>query len=580
VQYQGGIVLCFAGFELDLDRGELRAEDGETIRLRPKTFALLQMFATNANRLLSKQELMSAIWPNVHVGEDSLFQCIREIRAALGDSERQMVKSVSGRGYLFAADIVAARNEPAALEKPGPVDAAIPTSPPDAREATQRPAFNIPARADNRRWLPQLRRHGIIAGLIGFFAVGMAVATPMMLRLFVPDIPAVTVLPLEARTSDPATATMAANVTDRLTDGLSGIGNIRVTALQNEPRVASASVTPSRKADYILRGELQQTADKWQIQARLIEASSGQVQWSGSYDVPSGIGDEQLQQTRLTSSIGNPLALRINALTHLRVTSPQSKIIVEQAAAFINQTNRERFAAAQDLLEKAHAAKPTDVDIAAALSAHLMRGVAMVWYPLSETEEIERRAKALLSEAATREQNYIPLLQSYCRLLQTNNEFTESLVVCQNALRFNPWDGLAMFQIGMAQLRLGRFEDALATFERADAIDTPQVSRWTWPLGVGLALTWMERYEQALPWLQRSRDITPATGRTDFAIAACLQALGRYEEARKAVDEGLRLRPGTTGATVALPVKNQSPLYIAGSEKVIGLMVAAGLPAK
>jgi tetratricopeptide (TPR) repeat protein len=265
-------------------------------------------------------------------------------------------------------------------------------------------------------------------------------------------------------------------------------------------------------------------------------------------------------------------------MTHQRVTSPDSKIVVEQAAAFITQTNRERFAAAQDMLEKAHAAKPEDVDIAAALSAHLMRGTGMVWYPRSEIGAIEQRAAALLKEATGRQPNYIPVLQGYCRLLQTINEFTESLVVCQKALRFDPWDGLAMFQIGMAQLRLGRFEDALATFERADAIDAPQVARWTWPLGAGLTLANMERYEQALPWLLRSRDITPATGRTDFLIAACLQALGRYDEARQAVAEGLRLRPGTTGVTVALPVKNQSPRYMASVEKVGDLMIAAGLP--
>ncbi len=103
----------------------------------------------------------------------------------------------------------------------------------------------------------------------------------------------------------------------------------------------------------------------------------------------------------------------------------------------------------------------------------------MVWYPRSETEAIEQRAKALLDQAVARQPNYIPVLQSYCRLLQTINEFAETLVICQNALRFDPWDGLVMFQIGMAQLRLGRFEDALATFERADAIDMPRVSRWT-----------------------------------------------------------------------------------------------------
>ncbi len=98
-------MLRFAGFELDQQRAELRGPDGGAIKLRPKTFDMLRLFAANAGRVLSKQELMTAVWPDVHVGEDSLFQCIREIRTALGDDQRQIVKLVSGRGYLFEAEV-------------------------------------------------------------------------------------------------------------------------------------------------------------------------------------------------------------------------------------------------------------------------------------------------------------------------------------------------------------------------------------------------------------------------------------------------------------------------------------------
>src|SRR6185369_12286893 len=100
-----GAVLRFSGFELDSERAELRAPDGGTIRLRPKTLEILRLLARNAGRVLSKQQLMEAAWPNVHVGEDSLFQCIREIRAALGDDKRQVVRVISGRGYLFQAEV-------------------------------------------------------------------------------------------------------------------------------------------------------------------------------------------------------------------------------------------------------------------------------------------------------------------------------------------------------------------------------------------------------------------------------------------------------------------------------------------
>ena len=83
----------------------MRRPDGETIKLRPKTLEMLRLLAANSGRVLSKQQLMEAVWPNVHVGEDSLFQCIREIRTALGDDKRQVVRVISGRGYLFQAEV-------------------------------------------------------------------------------------------------------------------------------------------------------------------------------------------------------------------------------------------------------------------------------------------------------------------------------------------------------------------------------------------------------------------------------------------------------------------------------------------
>src|SRR5262245_13801156 len=122
-----GTVLRFSGFELDSERAELRRSDGQTIKLRPKTLEILRLLAGNAGHVLSKQQLMEAAWPNVHVGEDSLFQCIREIRSALGDDKRKMVRLVSGRGYLFEAQVT----EVSAAEAEGPAapDSAVTAAP-------------------------------------------------------------------------------------------------------------------------------------------------------------------------------------------------------------------------------------------------------------------------------------------------------------------------------------------------------------------------------------------------------------------------------------------------------------------
>jgi len=145
-------------------------------------------------------------------------------------------------------------------------------------------------------------------------------------------------------------------------------------------------------------------------------------------------------------------------------------------------------------------------------------------------------------------------------------------------LSFDPWNGSALYLIGLGQVYLGRFDDALATFQQADRYDTPPASRWTWLLGAGMTYALMERYEEALPWLQRSIAITPGTGRSHLLLGATYQRLGRFEEARAAVAEGLRLRPGTTRRSVRPPMKNASPVCIAALDRVIQAEVDAGLP--
>src|SRR5262249_10949305 len=94
----------FEGYALDLTRGCLLGERGE-IALRPKSFELLRCLIENAGRLISKDELLNAVWPNVIVSDDSLAQCISELRHALDDLDRRIIKTVPRRGYSFAAPV-------------------------------------------------------------------------------------------------------------------------------------------------------------------------------------------------------------------------------------------------------------------------------------------------------------------------------------------------------------------------------------------------------------------------------------------------------------------------------------------
>ena len=71
--------------------------------MAPKAFALLEFLAGQAGRLVSKQELLGAVWPNVFVGDAVLKGTIRELRKALGDDshEPRFIETAHRRGYRF-----------------------------------------------------------------------------------------------------------------------------------------------------------------------------------------------------------------------------------------------------------------------------------------------------------------------------------------------------------------------------------------------------------------------------------------------------------------------------------------------
>ncbi|GGJ42401.1 hypothetical protein GCM10011320_57510 [Neoroseomonas lacus] len=98
-------MLCFAGFSLDLSQCVLRRED-QQVPLRPKAFDALRYLAEHPHQLLTKEELLQALWPGVWVTDDSLSQCIRAVRLALDDTHHQLVQTVPRRGYVFAVDVI------------------------------------------------------------------------------------------------------------------------------------------------------------------------------------------------------------------------------------------------------------------------------------------------------------------------------------------------------------------------------------------------------------------------------------------------------------------------------------------
>lgn len=104
MQKQVHQIYSFDEFTLDLTRGSL-LRGAKEIKLRPKSFEVLKYLTENGGRLISKDELIKAVWLETAVTDESLVQCLKDIRRALDDKAQTYIKTVPRRGYIFEKEV-------------------------------------------------------------------------------------------------------------------------------------------------------------------------------------------------------------------------------------------------------------------------------------------------------------------------------------------------------------------------------------------------------------------------------------------------------------------------------------------
>ena len=229
-------VFLFEGLKLDVKRGSLESA-GRSIELRPESFDVLRYLIENADRLVSKGEIMQAVWRNVAVTDKSLTRCISDIRLALGDDAQRIIKTVPRRGYLFAASVSKAHND----------------------------------------------RHGHQS-----VNAGLGLAPPL------PDRPSIAVLPFVNMSGDPLQDYFSDGLWEDLTTSLSKFASLFVIARNSAFQYKNINVNAKRIGHevgvrYVLEGSVRRDADHVRITAQLIDTGTGAHHGRSSTTVNSAV---------------------------------------------------------------------------------------------------------------------------------------------------------------------------------------------------------------------------------------------------------------------------------------------------
>lgn len=343
---------CFqvGGWTVEPTLNQLSAA-GRIVKLEPKAMAVLVHLADRPGQVVSREALLSAIWPGVVVVDDSLTQVVVKLRKALGDvpEEPAYIQTISKRGYRLIAPVARPVEHP-----PAPVSVDV-----------------EPPHVERRRHVPWLAGAGIIALLItavvswwtrnghvtGISPDQVATESVQVARS---AQPAVVIRPFEALANDPQEVLLARGITaDLVTDlskvpGLWVIGAEAVSGRTDGEAAGTASLIL-----YVVSGTVQRADDRLRLHVRLTEAQTGKQLWSerfdrtltGLFEFQDELGPKILQLLPLKVSEAE---LRRVAQRHTRNLEAYEYFQRGQSALHVrrraeNETAREMFRRAIDL---------------------------------------------------------------------------------------------------------------------------------------------------------------------------------------------------------------------------------------
>jgi DNA-binding winged helix-turn-helix (wHTH) protein/TolB-like protein/Tfp pilus assembly protein PilF len=473
----------FLGYQVDALQRQLRDPEGQVIELPARAFDTLIYLLDHRGEDVGKDRLLSAVWPDSIVEENSLSQAISVLRRALGDQRAapRFIMTLPGRGYRFIAE------------------ASVSTEP--------LPARHLPGESNKGRVVrASLVALAMVAAAILAYALNRGANAPSPPTLSANSLAVLPFTSLLPGHGDPA---LELGMADALIAHVGALPGLVVRPVSLVRRYAMPDQDPLSAGNElgvgaVLVGSIHQDGEMVRVTSRLLDVSDGQSLWAGRYEAPvSGIFD-------LQDEIGNAILATLARRLGIEPPAPSRPRATTNPVAYqwyLNGVyNRQRH----DLETAAanfSAAVQEDPEYALAWAALSSMLVAQAVFNLQPPDAVYPRAQEAARRAVELDAALADARGALGHVLvMYQRQYDAGEALYREARELDPGAGLIRLWTSINYLHLGRIEDALEEARRAQALEPGTLP---FAANVAMVLYYRRDHDAAVAELERILALHP-----------------------------------------------------------------------